>query len=246
MKPHKTVTMYMPDPLGLGDSEEELQIDAGIAELIAEFWRMNFDTFRSCEANDPVGLGRKFLWVEFELYVLDGLLNILAKDPHLEKLILNATSVFVSEAAGRDLFLDIDIEIDEEGILTSAGLRFTPELLPRVMACLAAKKNDHSFEGSNGPDRPCQPHLQHRPVRLGRHEAPVAEPYKRPPAHQARWHDDARLGRADRSERQRLDRYVDDPRQTEGYPHDRRNWTAPSCALRRRKPSAGFGSDGDA
>ncbi len=245
MKPHKTVTMYMPDFLGLGDSEEELQIDAGIAELIAEFWRMKFDTFRSCEANDPVGLGRKFLWVEFELYVLDGLLNILAKDPHLEKLILNATSVFVSEAAGRDLFLDIDIEIDEEGILSSAGLRFIPELLPRVMACLAAEKDDHSFEESNGPDRHHQPHVRLRLVRMARQETPVAEPYKRPPTHKARWHDDGCLGGADCSEHQRLDRYAD-PRQTEGRHHDCRNWTASSCALRRRKPSAGFGSDGDA
>ena len=143
MKPHKTVTMYMPDLLGLEDSEEELQIDAGIAKLIAEFWRIGFETFRSCEANDPVGLGRKFLWVEFELLVVEGLLNILARDPHLEPLVLNATSVFVSEAATRDLFLDIETEIDEIGILTSASLRFAPELLPRVMWCLTATEPEN-------------------------------------------------------------------------------------------------------
>ena len=142
MKPHKTVTMYMPSPLETGVSEA-VQIDAGISMLIAEFWRMSFDTFRSCEANEPAGLGRKFLWVEFELYALEELLNILARDPLLEGLILNATSVFVSEAAARDLFLDIETEIDEIVILTSASLRFAPELLPRVMWCLTATEPEN-------------------------------------------------------------------------------------------------------
>ena len=77
--------MYMPSTPATGVSEA-VQIDTGISMLIAEFWRMRFDTFRSCEANEPAGLGRKFLWVEFELYALEELLNILARDPLLEGL----------------------------------------------------------------------------------------------------------------------------------------------------------------
>ena len=72
---------------------------APVSMLITEFWRMNFETFRSCEADEPAGLGRRFLWVEFELFALDPLLEILAEDPILKMLILNATSIFASEAA---------------------------------------------------------------------------------------------------------------------------------------------------
>jgi len=131
MEPHKNVTMC--DPL----DGSPVQIDAGMAMLIDEFDRLHFFTFKSCEANKPAGLGRMLMWVEFEVEALDLLLNELARDPDLKKAIDGATSVHVPDAADRDLFLDIETEIIGDEVLASASLRFVPELLPRVMQCLA-------------------------------------------------------------------------------------------------------------
>ena len=124
MEPHKTVTMC--DPL----DGAPVQIDAGIAMLIAE-------------ANKPAGRGRKLMCVEFEVEALDPLLNDLARDPDLKKAIDGATSVHVPDAADRDLFLDIETEIIGDEVLASASLRFVPELLPRVMQCLAVYAAQH-------------------------------------------------------------------------------------------------------